>query len=118
MFKKVEYVGFEGKPELEANARQATNVLGGVIRDWRDEVVVVWHPAAPESGLALELNLSLALWNADGSASGGVRARGFDPGEEHVLRIDLREVWLNLLGELSSQQMKRLDDIILEPAEA
>ena len=116
MFKKVEYVGFEGQPDLESKARHATDVLSGVIRNWRDEVAVAWRPASG-SGHVLELSLSLALWNADGAASGGVRARGFDPGEDHLLRIDLREVWLNLLGELSSQQMKRLDDV-LEPAEA
>jgi hypothetical protein len=117
MFKAVEYVGFEGKPELEAQARHATDVLGGVMRDWKDEAVVTWRPGT-EPGVALELTLTLALWNATGTATGTVRAGAFDPGEETALRMDVRQVWLDVLGDLSRQQMKRLEQIILEPAEA
>jgi hypothetical protein len=118
MFKKVEYVGFDAGSELEAKARRANDVLGAVVTGWRDEIAVGWRPAPLGSKLALELSLTLALWNAAGSVTGGVRARGFEPGEEHALRIDLREVWLDLLGDLSRQQTKRLAEMSLEPAEA
>ena len=118
MFKSVEYVGFDGRPELKAKAEQATAALGGVIRSWRDEVDVTWRPAPETNPETLELTLALALWNASGSAAGDIRVQGFEPGAELALRADLREVWLNLLGDLSRKQMKRLAEMPLEPAEA
>ena len=117
MFKSVDYSAVEGHPDLKAKAERATSVLGGLMRDWRDEVEVSWRPAAPGSDAILELTLALALWNASGSATGAVRRSAFAAGQEVALRLDVREVLLNLSGELSRQQMKRLEEFVFEPAE-
>jgi hypothetical protein len=118
VFKSVEYVGFEDKPELRALAEQATPVLGALIRSWRDEVAVTWRPAPHDSRHLLKLTLSLTLRDSTGSATGGIRNWVFEPGEEGELRSDLREVWLDLLAILSKQQVKRLDEMLREPVEA
>ncbi|MBA4067007.1 MAG: hypothetical protein C0501_25515 [Isosphaera sp.] len=119
MFKSVEYAGFDGRPELRAKAERLTPVLGEVVKAWRDQVEVTWRPAPPEdSRTALELTLSLALWNAAGSATGAVRRKALEPGEEGDLRSDLRWVWMDLLAVLSDRQMERLDEYLREPLEA
>jgi hypothetical protein len=117
MFKKVEYVGFEGQPNLRELAERTTAVLGNLIHSWRDEVMVTWRPAPIESGDALELTLGLTLWNAADSATSRIQQRDFAPGEEVTLRSNLREVWSDLLAQLSDQQMKRLDEIRRELVE-
>jgi hypothetical protein len=116
VFKSVEYAGFDHKSELRALAERATAVLGGVIRDWRDEVdVVAWRPAARDT---LELRLALALPNAAGNATGGIRPHGFQPGDESLLRMDLREVWLDLLDMLIGQMAARREESFADPVEA
>lgn len=117
MFKKVEYVGFENEPDLKAKAERATEMLGGVMRSWRDDVWVSWKPSPFGSG-ALELALSLTLSNASGTATGRVREWTFESGEEGELRSDLRSVWLKLLSLLGGQQVVRLEEILREPVEA
>jgi hypothetical protein len=117
VFKRVEFKGFEGLSELLHQAERATTVLGDVIRSWRDEVEVIWRPAPLNSGAILEVTLSLTLWNASDSATNFIPSRDFDPGEDAALRSDLRDVWSKLLAQLSDHQMKRLDEILREPAE-
>ncbi|MBP3954037.1 hypothetical protein J8F10_01825 [Gemmata sp. G18] len=118
MFKNVKYVGFDGRPELEAKARLAQTVLGGLIRSWRDEVEVTWRPAPPESGGGLELRLALTVPNVFASATGQIRTRDFESGEEGLLRMDLREVWLDLLDLLIAQIGTRVEDALADPVEA
>jgi len=118
MFKTVQYVGLDDKPELKARAQRATELLGGVIRSWRDEVAVDWKAAAPGPAATLELSLSLSLPNASAQATGRVREWTFEPGEDGELRSDLRSVWLDLLSLLGTEQMRRLDEILREPVEA
>jgi hypothetical protein len=118
MFKSVEYAGFDGKPELRALAERATAVLGGLIRSWRDEVEVTWRPATSNSRDALELTLALTLPNATGSTTGRIRQRAFDPDEESLLRMDLREVWLDLLDVLLAQMATRREKSLADLVEA
>lgn len=118
MFKSVEYVGFEGQPELKAKAEQATAVLGSVMRSWRDEVLVTWRPAPTSPAGLLELTLALDLPNARGSATGRIRAREFEPGEERYLRMSLTEVWLDLLDLLLAQMAAKREESVTEVVEA
>jgi hypothetical protein len=116
MFKSVEYDGFEGRPDLAAKARHATDVLGGVIRDWRDQLVVTWRPHSG-AGAELELALALDLPEAHMTAAGRISARGFEPGEDAVLRMDVRDVWLDILDRLIAQVATRLDASFATPVE-
>jgi len=106
MFKSVDYVGFEGKLELLAQAERANLLLAGEIRTWREDVEVVWRPATNDPRATLELTLGLKLPNAAGTGTGNIRKWVFDPGEEGELRSDLRGVWLNLLDVLIDQMAK------------
>lgn len=117
MFKKVEFEGFEDNPELETMARQATVVLGGVIRDWRDDVAVVWRPTEVGTTEELELGLKLVLPDTSAAAAGRIRARAFKPGEETLLRMDVREVWLDLLDRLIAQVAARVEESFTTPVE-
>ena len=118
MFKSVEYAGFEGKPELKSKAESATDVLGRVIRSsWRGDVEASWRPAQDSRGL-LELSLVLTLPDAAASATGFVTQRAFAPGEESLLRIDLRDIWLDLLDSLIAQVAARTDSSLADPVEA
>src|SRR5208282_3044036 len=96
MFKCVEYSEFDGKPELKQMAERATDVLSGVIRSWRDEVQVNWRPS-PGHDSALELTLALDLPNVSRTAVGIISRKDFESDEEASLRMDLREVWLDVL---------------------
>src|SRR5438067_830491 len=105
MFKKVEYVGFEGRPELKAQAEQLMPVLADEIRRWRDDVEVAWSPH-PGTG-DLDLMLSLTLPTGVSATNTGT----FTPAD---LANGLRRasrcgwVWSDLLGLLSSQLMERI----------
>jgi hypothetical protein len=118
MFKSVEYAELQNHPDLKAKAERATAALGGVIRSWREAVDVSWRPPASDSGAALELTLALSLPEAAASAAGGIRGRAFEPGEESLLRIDLREVWLNVLDSLIAQVGERVEDSFADPVGA
>jgi hypothetical protein len=118
VFKSVEYIGFEKGSELEAKAKQANEVLGTVIRSWRDDLLVTWRPAAMQSDALVELTLSLTLPNAAASASGRIRSRDFNPGEEGYLRMNLRDVWLDLLDRLIAQMESKREEWLAEPVEA
>jgi hypothetical protein len=79
---------------------------------------VTWRPVAGNGRDALELTLALALPNASGSATGRIRLRGFEPGEEGLLRMDLREVWLDLLDVLIAQMGTRREESLADLVEA
>ena len=113
MFKKIEYLGFEGQPALKVRAEQLTSVLANEVRTWRDDVEVLWSPV-PEGG-GLNLTLSLALPSgATGSAQGTFRPKDF--AEEWLLRSHCRQVWSDLLGVLSGRLMGRIRESLAEPA--
>lgn len=110
MFKSVEYAGFENRPEPRALAERGTAVLASVIHDWRDALAVTWRPA----GDALELELALDVTGAPVAATGCVRRAGFAPGEESLLRIDAREVWLDVLDQLTAELAARRERAVAE----
>jgi hypothetical protein len=115
MFKTVEYVGFDGHPELRARAEQATRLLGNEITSWRDEVEVVWSPAPGGVG-ELSLALSLALGNGvSASALGTFGSADFADDDRVADRCG--RVWMDLLGILSRRQMCRVWEAVSEPAE-
>lgn len=93
MFKSVQYVGFEGNPDLEAKARHANGVLGDRIRRWQDEIVVTWRPRAG-SGLSLALDMTFP-----NGATGAVTTAfpSVDLSDERLARR-CRDVWDDLLG--------------------
>ena len=114
MFKKVEYAGFEDKPELKAKAEQIMPVLAGEIRRWRENVEVLWTPV-PARG-ALELTLSLSL--AEGIA--GSQTGTFEPNdltEDWLIRSRCRDVWSDLLWVLSVELETRIQEALSEPLE-
>jgi len=117
MFKSVDYSALDGDPNLKAKAEHATGVLGGLIGTWRDDTEVRWCPAAPGTDAVLELTLALTVESVSGTATGGVGPRGYAPGHEHALRIDLRDVLLDLFGVLSRRQLERIEAFVFEPTE-
>jgi hypothetical protein len=118
MFKSVDYSGVENSPDLKAKADYATAILGQLIRTWRDDVEVAWRSTTHDSKSVLELTLSLTLPNASGSASGRISGLAFQPGNEGLLRMDLREVWLDLLDLLIAQMDANLEESFSESVEA
>jgi hypothetical protein len=112
MFKKVEYVGFEGNPQLKTKAEQLTPVLAEEIRRWREKVEVRWVPA----GGALELTLSLTLCEGiSGSQTGTIEPH--DLTEEWLVRSRCRDVWSDLLEILSVQLKGRIEEALSEQLE-
>lgn len=114
MFKSVEYVGFEGNPELEAKARHANDVLAGEINTWREDVEVRWSP--PAGGGVLDLALSLTLPNGVSAARAGTLMAS-DFADEQDLAWRCRRVWSNLLGILLDKQHRRVLEYFSEPVE-
>ena len=107
MFKSVEYVGFEGRPELAAKARHANDVLAGEVGDRRGEVEVRWElPAGTPTG-CLELSLSRALDNGV-SATYATTVYARDFADEQDLAWRCRRAWSSLLGMLLDQQHRRV----------
>jgi hypothetical protein len=117
MFKKVEYVGFEGRPDLEAKARQLTPVLAGEVNTWRDDVVVRWSPHHDPATGVFDLALALTLSNGvEGEITGTFVPADFT--RDSWLASRCRRVWSDLLGILLEKQHRRVEEIILTPAEA
>ena len=114
MFKSVEYVGFEGRPDLKTKAEQLTPVLASEINTWRDKVEVRWSPCAGDG--ILDLTLALTLPNGvSARQSGTVTAEDFS--RNTWLASRCRRVWSDLLGILLDKQHQRVEDFILSPAE-
>ena len=114
MFKKLDYLGFDDKPELKAKAEQLIPVLAGELLRWRGDVEVRWAPGASEG--ALELTLSLTL--AEGVA--GSQTGTFEPAdfaEARLLRSRCRDVWSDLLWVLSVELETRIEEALSEPVE-
>lgn len=114
MFKSVEYVGFENRPDLRALAERGTAALAGEIGTWRDRVVARWSPGAP-AGLQLALSLELP------NGVPGARTITFAP--EDFARDDAsaaraRRVWSLLLGDLLDALDARVQEALLDPAGA
>lgn len=116
MFKSVEYVGFEGHPELRATAEQLTPVLSDVVGRSRDEVEVTWSPQPSDPRRNLNLTLARTLPNGvSGSALGTVTPA--DLAEEWLTRSSLRDVWSDLLEELSRRLRERVEEGLSEMTE-
>jgi len=117
MFKKVEYVGFDGKPDLRAKAEQLTPVLAGEIGERQGEVEVTWSPHANSNAGVLDLTLSRTLINGvSGTHTGTFVAADFARDRGAARRG--RRVWSDLLGVLLDKQHQRIQETFLEPAEA
>ncbi len=117
MFKNVEYAGFEGHPELKAKAEQLTPVLANEIRRWQEDVVVQWKPHPNPTAGVLDLTLSLTLPNGvTGAYTGTFTRKDFE--EDWLQRSRCRQVWGDLLGVLLDEQHKRVEESLLETAEA
>ena len=116
MFKSVEYAGFEDKPELRALAERATAVLANEIRTWREDVVVKWKPSQ-EPERIIDLTLSLTLPNGVSATHTGTFTHvNFARAVDEASRC--RWVWMDLLGLLLEQQDQRVQEYLMEPAEA
>jgi hypothetical protein len=115
MFKKVEYAGFDGHPELKAKAEQLTPVLADEIRRWRDDVEVRWAPA-PADGGGLELTLSLTLTEGISGSQTGTFVPD-DLTEAWLVRSRCRDVWSDLLWVLSIELDTRIQEALSEPLE-
>jgi hypothetical protein len=116
MFKNVEYIGFEDKPDLKAKAEQLTSILAGEIHRWRDDVEV--RLSSPPGSVAdpLELTLSLTLPNGVSAMHSGTFVDGDFASERRAARR-CRRVWSDLLGILLEKQHERIEESILEASE-
>jgi hypothetical protein len=113
MFKNVEYVGFEGNPELKAKTEQLTPVLSNEIRRSREEVSVMWSPQPSDPRHSLNLTLTRTLPNGvTGSALGTFTPA--DWAEAWLTRSRCRDVWSDLLEELSRQLEMRVKESLSE----
>jgi hypothetical protein len=117
MFKSVEYVGFEDRPDLLEQAERATAMLVDEIQAWRDDVTVVWYPATTEKDESLGLTISLLLPETLEVATGVIPGQDFESGDEVWLRSRLRGVWMDLLNGLISRKLHCLAEFLREPAE-
>jgi hypothetical protein len=115
MFKKVEYAGFEGHPELEAKAKQLTPVLAEEIGAWRGSVEVRCNPTQIAGAIALTLALTLPN-GIEGEVTGTFVPTDFASARRLAHRC-LR-IWSDLLGVLLDKQHQRVEEFILAPAEA
>jgi hypothetical protein len=115
MFKSVEYVGLDGKPELEAKARQLTLVLANEIRRWRGDVEVRWAPASDPDG-ALALTLALTLHEGVAATHSGTFTPD-DLSEPWLTRSRCRDVWSDLLEDLSHLLDARIRQGLIETVE-
>ncbi|MCI0702434.1 MAG: hypothetical protein L0241_15230 [Planctomycetia bacterium] len=116
MFKSVEYVGFEDKPELRARAAELTPLLAKEIQTWREDVVVRWSPSQEPDGI-IDLTLSLTLPNGvSATHTGTFRQADFARPPDAMSRC--RWVWMDLLGKLIELLDSLNQESILEPAEA
>ena len=112
MFKSVEYVGFDGQPELRAAAERLTAVLSGEMNTWREEVAVGWSPTERESG-GVELSLALALpGGVSENRSGVLTAK--DVGNDDRAANRCAMVWIDLLGAIAWRVYARVEDSLLE----
>ena len=117
MFKKLEYIGFDGHPDLLALAEGATPLLADEVRTWRDEVEVSWEAApdpSPTRGVYLELRLKLP------TSTGIVRRllTVSDFADERRARAACRSIWGRLLDKHLEQHRERLREYLTEPVEA
>jgi hypothetical protein len=115
MFKNIEYVGFDGKPELRMRAEELNPVLAGEINTWRDSVEVKWGPAQGSSGLSLSLSLSLPNGVRE-SRSGTIPSEAFDNPLRRASRCG--RVWYDLLGGVVRKIDARIEKSLFETAEA
>lgn len=117
MFKKVEYVGFEGRPELRAPAERATATLADVVGARQAEVEVRWSPHPNRGAGFLDLTLSRVLVNGVSAAqTTAFVPDDFDRDRDLVSRCN--RAWDDLLGLLLDKQHKRVQELFLEPTEA
>lgn len=119
MFKSVEYSGFDGLPELKAQAEHANQILGDVIHSWRDDVEVFWEAGTRDRDPAFTLRLSLSQPATTASATGVIQHRDVIAQDRHLLRIAVREVWLDLLDEFIDSLAAKVEASFAEqPVEA
>jgi hypothetical protein len=115
MFKKVEYCGFDKKPELRQLARKAVTVLEKEIDSWQDKVEVVVK-ALEENPIAVEIFLTLIL-----PVDSGIGFRVLSVKElenpETLLRY-CRDVWDQALGSYLEKRKLVWDEIVRQPVVA
>lgn len=112
MFKTVEYVGFDGQPDLKARAEQLTPVLANGATRWRPDTEVVWSPAPGAAG-SLNVTLSLALPSgAAGSALTTFRPK--DLADNGWAEIRCAFARMGLLGALRDCLAERLRESMTE----
>lgn len=113
MFKQVEYVGFEGQPELRARAETLAPVLAGEIHSWRDDVEVKWSPAPEQPRGSVKLTLSLSLPNGVSETHSGTIAPA-DLVNDSRSASRCGRVWYDLLGSVVRQLDRRVEASLLE----
>ncbi|VTR94263.1 unnamed protein product [Gemmata massiliana] len=115
MFKSVKYVGFDGRPELEATAKQLTPVLANEIRQRQQDVEVAWTPLPSDPDQSLSLTLARTVNGVEGAALGTFAPS--DLVEAWLVRSRCRAVWSDLLEDLSQRLGARVHEALSEPLE-
>jgi hypothetical protein len=109
MFKKLEYVGFEDRPDLRAKVEALTPVLAGVVRDWdkRIELELADRPG----GVGVTLALDLPAGRGTGSRLIG-RDELSDP---DALESQCRAVWASAMDDYLDRRRPAWEEIINQP---
>ena len=115
MFKKVEYCGFDKKPELRQLAGKVVTVLEEEIHSWQDKIEVVLK-VLEENPIAVEIFLTLILPVGSGI---GLRVLSVKELEnpETLLRY-CRDVWDQALGSYLEKRKPVWDEVVHQPVEA
>lgn len=117
MFKSVEYDGFDSRPDLLAKAEQLTPVLENVIHRSHGEVEVTWSPRPDPFGDGFNLSLVRTLPNGVVGTARGVFTPA-DLAEAWLTRSRCRDVWSDVLEDLSRQLGARVQEALSESVEA
>jgi hypothetical protein len=114
VFKSVEYVGFDGHPELKAKAEEAVATLGREVGTWHDQVEVECE-AYPDNPVGVEMSVTLTLPIGTGRGTRFLPLADFaDPS---VLASRCGGIWDRTLGSLLEKRKHVWDEIINQPAE-
>jgi hypothetical protein len=115
MFKKVEYAGFTGNPELRALAEKVVAILADVVREW-DKQIEVELEAYSDRPEGVEVSVTLVLPTAIGSGSRFLTRDEIRNAD--VLESRCRAIWGRAMDADIERRKPAWDEIINQPAEA
>lgn len=114
MFAKVEYDGFDGRPDLRALAERGTGLLTEEVGpEWHEKLTVAW--VAPPGRAELTLTVTLRFPHEIGVGTQTAPATGLADPEQ--FRFWLGRVWMKATGDYLNRRKPAWDAIINESVE-